>query len=384
MLLALIVLLALPASLYAVEYSALPSVNLREEVNDNILMTSQPHDTVWGSHFIPSLRLSAALERWRVDGNFWASISRYVGEKGLDMNDVSLKLSSEYRTEWDLWRLFGEGTRDAAWKSELQETGLILATQRRNVGVLGGSWTRTLTERMTLLGELEYRETRYSDDQVGGLFDYDVLLGTIQTIYALSENDQLRASLEFLNYRAVSVGVQSKNVGLQVSWVHPFSETFQGTFSVGVRELFNDLSSGGETQQDKDFGWLAGGTVEKKWERTSLRGEATRQVDPSGGGYLIEVDRLSGAIEQELTQTTSGSLVANFYLTRPLRGELSPPDSASYNIGPKWSWNWTKEWSMLIWYRYAWLKRDDGSDPIHSNSLSWMLTYRGFGWSESR
>ncbi|WDT80463.1 MAG: hypothetical protein MPW14_01250 [Candidatus Manganitrophus sp.] len=137
-------------------------------MNDNLLMTSQPHDTVWGSHLIPSLRLSAAMERWRVDGNFWANLSRYVGEEGLDMNEASLKLSSEYRTERNLWRLFGEVIRDAAWKSELLETGVILAIQRRNVGVFGGSWSGTLTERITLMGEIEYRETRYSDDREGG------------------------------------------------------------------------------------------------------------------------------------------------------------------------------------------------------------------------
>lgn len=383
-LLALIVLLILPVSLHAVEYTVFPLVSLREEVNDNLLMTSQPHDTVWGSHLIPSLRLSAAMERWRVDGNFWANLSRYVGEEGLDMNEASLKLSSEYRTERNLWRLFGEVIRDAAWKSELLETGVILAIQRRNVGVFGGSWSGTLTERMTLMGEIEYRETRYGDDREGGLFDYEVIVGEIQTVYSLSEKDQLRTRLELLNYRAASSGVQSKNVGLQLSWVHPFSETFEGTFSVGVRELFNEFSTGGETQKERDLGWLAGATVLKGWERTVLRGEATRQVDPSGGGYLIEVNRLSGAIEQELTQTTSGSLVANFYLTRPLRGELSPPDSTSYNIGPRWTWNWTEAWSMLIGYRYAWLKRDDGSEPIYSNSISWMLTYRGLGWSKSR
>lgn len=381
--LALVVLLVLPAALCAVEYTALPSVSLREEVNDNILMTSRPHNTVWGSHLAPSLRLGAEMERWRADANLRGSLSRYVGEEGLDMNDVSLRLSSEYRTEWDLWRIFGEATRDAAWKSELQETGLILAIQRRSVGRAGGSWSRAVTERTTLSGEIEYRETRYSDDREGGLFDYEVLQGTIQTIYAFSEKDQLRMSLQLLNYRAVSVGVQSKNAGLQLAWVHPFSETFQGTFFVGVRELFNDLSVGGETQRDREFGWLAGAMVEKRWERTALRGEATRQVDPSGGGYLIEVNRFSGAIEQELTETTSGSLTANYYLSRPLRGELSPPDSASYNIGPRWSWRWTEAWSMLIGYRYARLKRDNGT-PAHSNSISWMLTYRGPAWTVSR
>jgi hypothetical protein len=380
--LALLILLCLPTLLYGVEYSVVPTVSLREEVNDNILMTAQPHDTVWGSHLIPSLRLSAAMERWRVDGNFWASLSRYVGEEGLDMNEASLKLSSEYSTERDRWRWFGEATRDAAWKSELEETGLIFGVQRRNVGVLGGSWSRTLTERTTLRGEVEYRETRY--DREGGLFDFDAFLGSVQTIYSLSEKDQLRTHLQLLSYRAPSVGVESKNVGLQISWVHPFSETFQGTFSVGGRELFTEFSLGGETEKEREFGWLAGAMILKRWERTSLRGGAVRQVDPSGGGYLIEVNRLSSVIEQQLTQTTSGSLAAYFYRTRPLRGDLSPPDGTSFSIEPRWLWNWNEAWSMLIGYRYAWLKRDDGNDPIYSNSITWMLTYHGLGWSMSR
>lgn len=382
--LALIASIFLPAVSYAVEYSIVPSVSLREEVNDNILMTAGPHSTVWGSHLSPSFRFSAAMERWRLDGDFWSSISRYVGEDGLDMNDASLRLSSEYNTELDRWRLFGAMTRDAAWKSELLETGLVLGLQRRTLGAIGGSWRRTVTERVSVKGELEYREARYSDDRSGGLFDYQLLIGTIETIYALSEKDQLSASLEILDYRADSVGVESKNMGLSLSWVHPVSETFQWTLSVGVRELFTHFSSGGETQKSEEFGWLAAAMLQKKWERTLLKGDFIQQIDPSGAGYLIEVNRLSGAIEQKLTENMVGSLVANFYRTRPLQGDLSPPDSIAYNVGPRWSWHWIEEWSMLFDYRYAWLKRDDGSHPIHSNSISWMLIYRGLGWSKSR
>lgn len=378
-------LLSLPAALYAVEYNIVPLVSLREEVNDNILMTSRPHHTVWGSHLSPALRLSAAMEQWRVDGEFSAIISRYVGEEGLDTNDASLKLSSEYNRESDQWRLFGEVTRDAAWKSEFQETGLVLGIQRRTVGVFGGSWRRRVTERISVKGDLEHRETRYGDQRrSGGLFDYQLLVGTIETVYSLSEKDHLSASMDVLSYRAGLVGVESKNVGLLLSWVHLFSETFQGTFSVGGRELFSRFPFGGETRKTEEFAWVAAAMLQKKWEQASLKGDFTQQIKPSGGGYLIEVNRLSGTVEQKLTQTTSGALVANFYRTRPFQSDLSPPDSISYNVGPRWSWNWTEEWSMRIDYRYAWLKRDDGSNPIHSNSISWMLTYRMPAWAISR
>jgi hypothetical protein len=357
---------------------------VKEGVNDNILMTDHPHHTVWESHISPSLRLSAAMERWQIDGNLWASIDQYIGEKGLDMNEGSLKLSSEYSTEWDRWRWAGELTRDAAWKSELLETGRVLGIQRRTVGMMSASWDRSLTERMNALGKIEYRETRYGENGTSGLFDYYLYVGTIGSTYSLSENDQLSASLDLLSYHAATVGIQSNNVGMQLSWIHPFSETIKGSVSVGIRELFTNISFGGETQREREFGWLAGGTLEKKWEHTSLRGDFSRQIDPSGAGYLIEVNRLHAVIEQSLTQTTVGSLAARFYWARPLRNDLSLSNTRAVSIEPKWSWNWTEAWSMLIGYRYVLQKSNNVIGSIDSNSVSWMLTYHGPKWSISR
>jgi hypothetical protein len=383
-LLAVLFLLALPAALSAVEYTALPSLSVRGEVNDNILMTAGPHSTVWGSHLSPSLRLRAAMERWRVEGNLWASLSRYAGEKGLDMNEGSLRLSSEYSTESNRWRSVGEVTRDAAWKSELLETGQVLAIQRRTLGMIGGSWNGTMTERVTLLGELEYRQARYSDPESGGLSDYRFYTGTVGSTYSLSERDQLDTNLQLLSYHAPSVGVRSNNVGLKVSWVSFFSETLKGSALIGIRALFTELSAGGVRRRESELGWLAGAMIEKKWERTTLRGDFSRHVDPSGAGYLIEVNRLSGSIERGLTQRTTGALVTHFYWTRPLQGDPPPPGSQSVAIEPSWSWNGAEAWSMRVGYRYLWQRRDQAPRAVDAHSIFLLLTYHGPAWSMSR
>jgi hypothetical protein len=382
--LAALFVLILPAASYAVEYTALPSLTVREELNDNILMTSRPHDTVWGSHLSPSLRLRAAMERWRTEGNLSANFSRYVGEKGLDMNEASLRLSSEYSTESDRWKSFGEVTRDAAWKSELLETGVVLAIQRRTLGTVGGSWSRTITERITGRGEIEYRRARYSDAESGGLSDYQFYLGTIGSTYSLSERDQLDTNLQLLSYRAPSVGVQSNNVGLKLSWISFFSETLKGSALIGVRALFTDLSAAEVRQRESELGWLAGAMIEKKWEGTTLRGDFSRHVDPSGAGFLIEVNRLSGAIEKVLTRSTRGALVSHFYWIRPLQGDPPPPSSQSYAVEPTWFWNWAEGWSMRAGYRYLWQKRERAPRPVDSNLIFWLLTYPGPAWSISR
>ena len=49
----------------AAEWSATPSVKLQQEYNDNIRMTNQPHDSVWGTVLAP--RLERQLPRWRAE-----------------------------------------------------------------------------------------------------------------------------------------------------------------------------------------------------------------------------------------------------------------------------------------------------------------------------
>lgn len=367
----------------AVEYTVVPSLFLREQVNTNLLMTAAPHDTIWEYSLSPSVRGRAAMEQWEVSGDLSAVFSRFWKTEELDANDLFLKLSARYKGELDTFGLEGSSAHDSTWRSELQETGLVLGTGRRDLQIMNLTWNRVITERLSGVARYQFGDARYSH-QPPGLFNYQSHLATYDLTYALSEREQVTGGAQLLSYQSSDAGIESNVAGVQFGFVHAFSETFHGTLLVGAREMWTTLSIGEFHRNDRESGWLTEGTVDKRFERTQLQGSFSRRVDPSGAGYLLQVDHLWGSVDRSFTENTAGHLAAHFYQTHPLRNDLPISDSHSYSVEPRWSWKWAELWEAVLSYRYAAVTNERSNIRVASHSISGMLTYHGPVWTSSR
>ena len=54
--------------------------------------------------------------------------------------------------------------------------------------------------------------------------------------------------------------------------------------------------------------WVGNATIQKQLERTTVTLDASRQINPSGFGLLLETDRIAVTIEQKLPEETSSAL----------------------------------------------------------------------------
>src|ERR1700704_5918444 len=81
----------------AAEWSVEPSVALRADYNDNILLSPMPHPSVWGIKLSPDVKFSGETETLKVTGGLNLSFNRYFGEEGLDTIDHTLSLRSRYK-----------------------------------------------------------------------------------------------------------------------------------------------------------------------------------------------------------------------------------------------------------------------------------------------
>lgn len=354
-----------------------PSVSLREEVNDNILMTPEERKRVWGSAVSPLLRWGGETERLELRADLAASLSRYAGEEGLDANDSSVRFSPQYRLERSRWGGEVSWLRDATWRSELRETGRVLAQRERNVRTMDGFWEASLTERVSVQGQYQLTDVQYAEEGAG-LFDYQTRVGSVDLTDDLSERDRAKVAFHLLQYRAPTARIRSIDAGFQAGITRLFSETFSATVSIGARGVITEQSFQETAIRERSRGVLGRLAVEKQFEAVHWRGGWSREVNPSGSGYLIESDHLFTAIEHEIGETVTVSLAADGYRSRALRSVLPSPESRSFRVEPTWRWSWTEQWSMAVSYRYA-RQRESGADAAdaNANAVIWTLLYEG-------
>ncbi len=364
------------------EWSAEPSLSVREEFNDNILFTSAPHRAVWGSTVSPGLKFSVLSESVEVRGGALMNFTRFVGEKGLDTTEQYFQVESLYRTDKQAWGLSGGVTRDTTLTSELLETGLATIRLPRNQRTVNPSWQGSLSDRLSLRSSYQFTDVAYGG--AGVLFDYQAHAPSAGVSYRLSERDTVEATTYYLTYAAPSANIRADSYGAQVGLSHLFSETLRGALSGGARLVSTELTAAGVTRNDRETAWLSEGTIEKQFETSVLRGRFGREINPSGAGFLVQVDRLSIAVEQEFTPAMKGSVSADAYWTSVLRTDITASDRRFYRVASEWRWQWSEWWFLDLSYSYAMLPSVGQTSAVGANATFIRLTYAPPKWAMSR
>ncbi|HZC68508.1 MAG TPA: hypothetical protein VE201_07835 [Nitrospirales bacterium] len=357
-------------------------MSLKEEFNDNILLTTMPHQTVWGTTVSPELRFNALTENTEIRGSARMNFVKYYGDTGLDTTEQYFQASTAYSMERDVWGLGGAVTRDSTLTGELRETGLVNARVPRDLRSVNPTWKRSMTERLSLQSGYQFADVTYGT--TGSLFAYQTHGGTAGLSYQLSEQDLVEGTGSYLHFEAPSAHSRSSDYGVQLGLTHRFSETLRGSLTGGARRTTSVVTAMGATLDDRRTVWAADGSVEKQFETGVVRGRFSREINPSGAGYLVQVDHLSIAVERELTDTMKGFITGEAYWIEALRREVTIPNGSYYRIAPTWRWQWNEWWSLEVSYSYAGRQAGGGAGAAEQNVTSVNLTYSGYKWAVSR
>ena len=134
----------------AAEWSLSPSVGVKGVYNSNLLLTPLPHDETYGYWVTPATNLSGKTERLDVSGRIAADVVGYFGGEDRQFTNAFAPLSVGYKTEKDLIGFTGGFIRDNTLLSELQATGVVLEFAQRNQWTANPTWTRSVTEKLSL------------------------------------------------------------------------------------------------------------------------------------------------------------------------------------------------------------------------------------------
>ncbi len=389
----LVWLVSAMCSAWPAEWSAEPSILLRQEYNDNINLTALPHDAVWGTILTPSLKLSSKTEVSQTSASILWNFNRYTGASGLDRNDQFYTLSSNYKTERDIWAGDFAYTRDSTLASELNQTGIVVTRAQRSLLSLSPSWTYLLTPRASLKLSYQFDKASYDGGAAQGLVDYTNQTAQAAWMYQATEKDLLTTSLSYSRFQTVNNSYTANTTGVQVGLTHSFSETLQGSVLVGLNRSTSTLNS--QSYQyafDQTTGTLYAVLVQntltssnqvpvlsmelkQQFETGNINAYASRQLVPGGNGSLVETDRVGLGATHSFNEKLSGSVNGAAYRSRYIGDAVTATGSRYYELAINLNWQMNEQWRLESGYRYARVTYQNSSVAPVSNLVYASVRY---------
>lgn len=364
----------------AAEWSLLPSIGVKGVYNDNLLLTPLPHDATYGYWVSPAAEFAGKTERLEASGRVAADFVSYYGGNQINFTNLRLPLSVRYKTEKDQLGFTGGFIRDNTLMGELLDTGLVLRFTQRNQWTANPSWTRSLTEKLSVQSSFQLSDTTYENGLSLGLVDYQLFGGSGGLLYQLTEQDQIKLSGSYANFHTTNAPLpfRASFPGVNLSLTHAFTETLTGTAYGGPSFVSSTNQTAGDTIKAQSTVWLFGANLTKKFERTSVQVNVDRKIVPSGFGLLIQTDRAGVTVVHDFSETLTASFDGAAYkvsgITERATGG-SFQDSRFLSATPMIAWKFSEWWKLELSYTYRRREVDGGSDPAMSNATMFMLTY---------
>ena len=398
--------LSMPLVCEAAEWTVEPSALFSLVYNDNVNLTTQPHNSVNSNVISPRLDLGMRTQAWQITGSAEASRIRYSGESTQDRDDNAFRLSSAYQSERNIWQLDANSTRDSPVADEQtsSDTGAVQTPKIRESHGFSPSWTRMMTERTKLQLMYQLNDTSYVNGQSVGLYDYRYSTASATVSNQLSDRSQVFVTGAYSSFHTPVTGNESTTRSFQVGITQNFSESTQGTLSAGARRT-ETLTQGGYpvyTRFSTPFGDVLiqtgvtsdarrqatssvfSGSLEKKYELTSINMSFSRSLAPSGSGSEVEQDSFDFRLNRIMTPRLNAYINLNSFVVRDDQGNISNNNRPYYHAELGANWAWTQELSLSMSYGYSRVKREFEDKAAIANSARLTLIYRPLKMSISR
>ena len=364
----------------AAEWSLLPSIGVKGVYNDNLLLTPLPHEATYGYWVSPAAEFAGNTERLEVSGRAAADFVSYYGGQQNNFTNIHLPVSIRYKTEKDLLGFTGGFVRDNTLMSELLTTGVVLRFTQRNQWTANPSWTRSITEKLSVQSSFQLSDTTYENGLSLGLVDYQLLGGSGGLLYQVTEQDQIQLSGSYVNFHTTNAPLpfRASFPGVNLSLTHAFTETLTGTAYGGPSFVSSTTQTAGDNIKAQSTVWLFGANLTKKFERATVQISASRNIVPSGFGLLIQTDHAGMTVSHDLSETLTASFDGSAYIVSGVTNRATGgtfPENRYFSATPTIAWKFLEWWKLELSYTYGRREVAGFSDATTSNATMFMLTY---------
>ena len=367
----------MPYESEAAEWSLSPSIGVKGVYNSNLLLTTLPHHDTYGYWATPSAEFVGKTERLDVGSKLAADVVGYFGGEDRQFTNVFAPLSVRYRTENGLFGFNGGFTRDNTLLSELQATGVVLQFAQRNQWTFNPTWTRAVTEKLSVQSSVQLSDTTY---ETARLSDHRVVGGSGGLQYHLTERDQVNLLGSYTDFRTTDspLPFRANFPGVNMSLTHAFDESLTGTVYGGPRFLSSNTQTPVGSIGSDETVWLAGGSMTKQFERAMVQVAFARDLSPSGFGLLIQTNRGEVSGTYDISETLTFGLNVVGMITTAKAGTAiggAFPASRYVSVAPKLTWQFLEWWRAEVSYMYRWRDTDSAISSAESHGTTFMITY---------
>jgi hypothetical protein len=365
----------------AAEWSAEPSVTLRGDYNTNLTLTALPHEAVWGLWASPGVKFAGSTENLEVSGRAASDFVQYYGGSNRTLTNLYFPLSVKYTTARETFSFDGGFTRDNTLMGEARQTGVVLNFTQRNLLSLGPSWTHALTEQLSAKAGYQYTNTTYEDGLRLGLVNYTVNTGSGGLQYQPTEMDQVNVTGSYTNFHAPqSNDLTSEIYSGQLSLTHNFTETITGTLGGGPTYVQSAINAGSTRLSDHRTLGIGSANLRKAWDDAFIQIEASRQINPSGFGLLVQTDKIGATLSKDFTEQWTVSISAFQLWASALSSNAAQvknfPENRYVNVNPQVTWKFS-QWGQVA-FMYTYVNRHvevSSNSTSFANIASVVLTY---------
>lgn len=392
-------LVAFSLNLHAAEWVAEPSINLREQYNDNIrLTTADDHEDTWTTTLDPRLRLRRRTELWDLTANARVSAEAHQGGDGLDNTvDTFFDLASERRFERGSWNASASQIDDTTTQTEVLDldTGFTTAQidrTKRNFQ-LGAEYM--FTETTWLQGSVGYSTLEYDGTARVG---YDTLSPSLTIVHQLNPRTQVFGvySHDVTNYDNAR-DTESTTDSLMLGAEYDFTETWKLNGSVGYQrtqtsqtlatavprpgfEIFFPLIFDvvNATDETEATGLVYNLNLSRTFETGSLSLMGSRAVRPSSDGTSNESTSFTLRGNRRFSAKLSGNMAVSYLQSSRLDATNSNSDRDRYRISPSLAWQLDQDLKLDAGYIYTRVDKGSGSNTTADSNA--VFVGLGYSW----
>gem|GEM_PF-4740250 len=370
-----------------VAYELSPSLVVREEYNSNVTLRSSNPDARFQTAVRPGLGFTAAGKQLRLDGGLAYTARRY-SQQGLDSNDWSAQATTQYRQKTQQWSLGAGFTQDSTLQTELLTSGLVQSSLKRFERFAAPSWQAAINDLTTVDVNYRYSIVDYGQGASSvGLFGYRLQQAGASLAYLASPADRISLRSSLLYYRTRDETTKSDDRSLSLGYDHEFSSVTRFGASLGIRQTETSLrqqilvfTGGGfqfvdQVSHNRKNGAVATLDLAHSWRQTSADLAYERAIQQSGGGNLLQNDRLTLSVGYRLQPVLSLQTSLLFSRSRDIGDLVRTTDYDYYQFAPSVYWRVTRDWSLRTYYSYGRQNYTNQSRHAQRQLLGVSVTY---------
>ena len=362
----------------ATDWDNSSNLELQTIYNDNIKLSSEPHDSVKGTITDIRLGVTAATEKSQFSLTPKARFERYDNATELDNNLQSIPLVLNFVTGRSQMDLSLEYSRDNTLISEVADTGLVNTNKRRVKRNIAPSYAYMLNERNTAQFSIGYTSVGFEDAQDTTLVDYTVPTVNASHVYALTETAKLTSTLYGSKLKAPKVQNITSDYGIRLMYGDKISEVLSYSVQIGRHKSTTNIEYfPGYAYKNVEFGRLLSGDIAWNGEYFTWKLALDNSIEPSSAGVLVERNKLSINVDKRINRFLKGSLIAGGSRNKDVNhNDNLFSDWESRSGATSLSWRLKREWYLRARYDYYWRKFYTSNSTAESNRIVFSLLYQ--------